>query len=50
MRDVNGGYMLRYMHANGASLFFVAVYAHIFRGLYYGLTRHRVKLRGSLVC
>ena len=36
MRDVNGGYMLRYMHANGASLFFIAVYAHIFRGLYYG--------------
>ena len=36
MRDVNGGYMLRYLHANGASLFFVAVYLHIFRGLYYG--------------
>ncbi|WP_102109078.1 cytochrome b [Oceaniglobus roseus] len=36
MRNVNGGFMLRYMHANGASLFFVAVYAHIFRGLYYG--------------
>ncbi len=36
MRDVNGGYMLRYLHANGASLFFMAVYLHIFRGLYYG--------------
>jgi len=36
MRDVNGGYMLRYVHMNGASLFFVAVYLHIFRGLYYG--------------
>ncbi|WP_422075725.1 cytochrome b [Tranquillimonas rosea] len=36
MRDVNGGWALRYIHANGASLFFVAVYAHIFRGLYYG--------------
>jgi len=36
MRDVNGGWLLRYMHANGASLFFIAVYAHIFRGLYYG--------------
>jgi ubiquinol-cytochrome c reductase cytochrome b subunit len=36
MRNVNGGYMLRYMHMNGASLFFIAVYAHIFRGLYYG--------------
>ena len=36
MRNVNGGAMIRYMHMNGASLFFVAVYAHIFRGLYYG--------------
>jgi len=36
MRDVNGGYMLRYMHGNGASLFFFAVYIHLFRGLYYG--------------
>lgn len=36
MRNVNGGYMIRYLHANGASLFFIAVYAHIFRGLYYG--------------
>ena len=36
MRDVNGGWMLRYMHATGASFFFVVVYVHIFRGLYYG--------------
>ena len=36
MRNVNGGAMLRYIHMNGASLFFIAVYAHIFRGLYYG--------------
>ena len=36
MRDVNGGWALRYIHMNGASLFFVAVYLHIFRGLYYG--------------
>jgi len=36
MRDVNGGYMFRYIHANGASLFFFAVYVHIFRGLFYG--------------
>ncbi|WP_118136457.1 cytochrome b N-terminal domain-containing protein [Oceanicella sp. SM1341] len=36
MRDVNGGWALRYLHANGASLFFIAVYLHIFRGLYYG--------------
>ena len=36
MRNVNGGWALRYLHANGASLFFVAVYIHMFRGLYYG--------------
>ena len=36
MRDVNSGMLLRYMHANGASFFFIAVYIHIFRGLYYG--------------
>ena len=36
MRDVNWGWLLRYMHANGASFFFIAVYIHIFRGLYYG--------------
>ncbi|MCL4118788.1 UNVERIFIED_CONTAM: hypothetical protein GTU68_062784 [Idotea baltica] len=36
MRDVNGGWAFRYLHANGASLFFIAVYIHIFRGLYYG--------------
>ncbi len=36
MRDVNGGHMIRYFHANGASLFFFAVYIHMFRGLYYG--------------
>jgi ubiquinol-cytochrome c reductase cytochrome b subunit len=36
MRDVNFGWMLRYIHANGASMFFLAVYIHIARGLYYG--------------
>ncbi len=36
MRDVNAGWALRYLHSNGASLFFFAVYLHIFRGLYYG--------------
>ena len=36
MRDVNGGHMIRYFHMNGASLFFFAVYIHMFRGLYYG--------------
>jgi ubiquinol-cytochrome c reductase cytochrome b subunit len=36
MRDVNWGWMLRYAHANGASAFFVVIYIHIFRGLFYG--------------
>jgi len=36
MRDVNYGWLIRYMHANGASMFFVAVYIHILRNLYYG--------------
>ncbi len=36
MRDVNYGWLIRYMHANGASMFFVAVYIHMFRSLYYG--------------
>jgi len=36
MRDVNYGWLIRYTHANGASMFFIAVYLHMFRGLYYG--------------
>lgn len=36
MRDVNHGWLLRYLHANGASAFFIAVYMHVARGLYYG--------------
>ena len=36
MRDVNFGWLIRYLHANGASMFFLAVYIHMFRGLYYG--------------
>lgn len=36
MRDVNYGWLMRYIHANGASLFFLVVYIHVFRGLYYG--------------
>jgi quinol-cytochrome oxidoreductase complex cytochrome b subunit len=36
MRDVNYGWLIRYMHANGASMFFVAVYIHMFRSVYYG--------------
>nr|ARH53842.1 cytochrome b [Elateroidea sp. AH-2016] len=35
-RDVNYGWLLRTMHANGASLFFICIYMHIGRGLYYG--------------
>ncbi|NQY82163.1 MAG: cytochrome b N-terminal domain-containing protein [Alphaproteobacteria bacterium] len=36
MRDLNYGWLLRYVHMNGASMFFIAVYIHIFRALYYG--------------
>jgi len=36
MRDVQNGWLIRYIHANGASMFFIVVYCHIFRGLYYG--------------
>ena len=36
MRDVNSGWFIRYAHMNGASMFFIVVYLHIFRGLYYG--------------
>ena len=36
MRNVNYGWLLRYLHANGASMFFFAVYVHIFRGMFYG--------------
>ena len=36
MRDVPNGWLIRYIHANGASMFFIVVYCHIFRGLYYG--------------
>jgi ubiquinol-cytochrome c reductase cytochrome b subunit len=36
MRDVSNGWLIRYLHANGASIFFIVVYLHIFRGLYFG--------------
>jgi ubiquinol-cytochrome c reductase cytochrome b/c1 subunit len=36
MRSVNYGWLIRYMHANGATMFFIVVYIHMFRGLYYG--------------
>jgi len=35
MRDVNNGWLIRYLHANGASFFFIIVYSHLFRGLYF---------------
>lgn len=36
MRDIKNGWLIRYIHANGASMFFIVVYAHMCRGLYYG--------------
>ncbi len=36
MRDVNYGWLIRYLHSNGGSMFFLVVYIHFFRGLYYG--------------
>lgn len=39
MRDVNYGWLLRYLHANGATFFFIVVYIHILRGMYYGSYR-----------
>jgi ubiquinol-cytochrome c reductase cytochrome b subunit len=36
MRDVNYGWLIRYIHMNGASFFFIVVYIHVFRGLFYG--------------
>src|ERR1700676_4893737 len=50
MRDVNFGWLLRYLHANGASMFFLAAYIHMFRGMYYGsykATRGAVDSRGD---
>jgi quinol-cytochrome oxidoreductase complex cytochrome b subunit len=36
MREINSGYLLRFLHANGATMFFIVVYIHVLRGLYYG--------------
>lgn len=47
IRDVNNGWFLRYLHANGASFFFIVVYIHMFRGLYYGSYAYP---RGVLWC
>ena len=52
MRDVSFGWLLRYIHANGASLFFAVVYLHIFRGLYYGsyyMPRNKLWVSGVLI-
>ena len=40
MRDLNYGWLLRYIHANGASMFFIVVYIHTFRGIYYSSFLH----------
>lgn len=40
MRDISNGWLIRFMHSNGASMFFVVVYMHIIRGLYYGSYRY----------
>ena len=50
MRDVNSGWLLRYMHSNGASMFFIAVYIHIMRGLYYGSYKAPRELLWILGC
>ena len=52
MRDVSGGWIIRYMHSTGASFFFIVVYLHMFRGLIYGSykkPRELVWIFGSLI-
>jgi ubiquinol-cytochrome c reductase cytochrome b subunit len=52
MRDVNGGWLIRYLHANGASMFFIVVYCHIFRGIYFGsyiYPRGRLWISGVII-
>ncbi len=52
MRDVSGGWIIRYMHSIGASFFFIVVYLHMFRGLIYGSykkPRELVWIFGSLI-
>ena len=52
MRDVNNGWLLRYIHANGASMFFIVVYSHIFRGLYFGsyiYPRNKLWISGVII-
>lgn len=48
MRDIYSGWFLRYLHSNGASMFFIAVYLHIFKGIYYGSYKTPRKLVWSI--
>lgn len=51
-RDINYGWLIRYMHSNGASFFFILIYMHISRALYYGTyrkPRHKVWISGILL-
>jgi len=52
MRDIYSGWVIRFLHSNGASMFFVAVYFHIFKGIYYGsyqYPRHFVWTIGVII-
>jgi len=50
VRNVNSGWLLRYLHSNGASFFFIAVYVHMCRGLYYGSYKAPRELLWILGC
>ena len=53
MRDVNNGWLLRYLHANGASMFFIAIYVHMAKNLYYGsykAPREIIWIIGIVIC
>ena len=52
MRDIPLGWLVRYIHANGASLFFAVVYCHIFRGFYFGsyyVPRNKLWISGVVI-
>ncbi len=52
MRDVNNGWLMRYIHANGASMFFITTYVHMFKNLYYGsftAPRHWLWMSGVII-
>merc|ERR1712178_431656 len=52
MRDVNNGWLLRYIHANGASMMFITIYVHMFKNLYYGsytAPRHWLWVSGVII-